>query len=74
MLPSLLPSRQPDKCSATAKRLNLAIVGSAIACALLIRISFWTGWIDSVRFSLTTVIGLALVSPSACIQPESTRW
>jgi hypothetical protein len=32
-----------------------------IACPLLIPISFWTGWIDSVRFiSLITVIGLAL--------------
>jgi len=38
-----------------------------IACALLIPISFWTGWIDSVRFiSLITVIGLALGSLSAC--------
>jgi len=46
-----------------------------IACALLIPISFWTGWIDSVPFiSLITAIGLALGSPSACIQPESTRW
>ena len=37
-----------------------------IACALLIPISFWTGWIDSVRFlSLITVIGLGLGSLSA---------
>ena len=43
-----------------------------IACVLLIPISFWTGWIDSVRFiSLITVIGLALGSLSACSQPES---
>jgi hypothetical protein len=45
---------------------------STIAYALLIPISFWTGWIDSVPFvSLITVIGLALGSLSACSQPES---
>jgi hypothetical protein len=43
-----------------------------IAYALLIPISFWTGWIDSVPFiSLITVIGMALGSPSACSQPKS---
>jgi hypothetical protein len=47
-------------------------IAQQIACALLIPISFWTGWIDSVRFiSLITVIGLALGSLSACSQPES---
>ena len=52
-------------------------IAQQTACALLIPISFWTGWIDSVRFiSLITVIGLALGSLSACSQPESRskRW